>query len=143
MELYMTLYDEVYFEITLTGTKASVKKFVAFLEDGGLDDFFEYDPDFIDYSDNYDASDDDARVSVSLANDEYGIEVEELDTDDFLDVLCRAARALEVRGELYDADEDEYRFISAEGDSYYVNAKNMVFNDELDEKAAEEDDEED
>lgn len=138
----MTLYDELYFEITLTGTKSNVQRFVSFLKSGGLDDFFEYDSDYIDYSDNYESAGDSDRVSVSFANDDYGIEIEELDTDELLEVLCRAAKALDVHGELYDADEDEYRFVSAEGDSYYVNAKNMIFNDELDEKAAEEDDEE-
>ena len=37
----MTLWDELYFEITLHGAKSELKKFVNFLKSGELDDFFE------------------------------------------------------------------------------------------------------
>jgi hypothetical protein len=73
-----------------------------------------------------------------------GIEIDELDTDEFLDVFCKAARKLDVQGRLYDVDDEEYAFTSAKGDSYYINAKHARrFNDELDEQAAKEDAEED
>ena len=73
-----------------------------------------------------------------------GIEVDEFEVDDFLEVLCRAGRKLDLRGELYDVDDDEYRFISEEGDSYYLNARNIsLFNDDLDTQAKEEDDHDD
>ena len=38
----MTLCEELFFEITVSGTKSELKKLVSFLESGGLDDFFEY-----------------------------------------------------------------------------------------------------
>ena len=69
-----------------------------------------------------------------------GIEIDEFDVDDFLEVLCRAGRKLDLRGEIYDIDDSEYRFISEEGDSYYLNARNIsLFNDDLDTQAKEED----
>ena len=140
----MTLYDEIYFEITLTGKKRELKKFSSFLEGGGLDDFFEMDSDYIDYDDDYASSSDEGDTYITFSNDDMGIEVDEFDTDEFLEVLCRAAKRLDVRGEIYDADDDEYRFISNEGDSYYLNAKNIsFFNDDLDTQAKEEYEEED
>jgi hypothetical protein len=73
-----------------------------------------------------------------------GIEIDELDTDEFLELFCRAGKNLDIDGRLYDADDEEYAFVSEMGDSYYLNAKNATrFNDELDEKAYEEDREED
>ena len=141
----MTLYDEIYFDITLSGKKSEVQKFISFLKGGGLDDFFEMDDDFLDYDDDYKTTAESGETSVSFSNDDYGIEVDEFDVDEFLEVLCRAARSIDARGEIYDADDSEYRFISAEGNSYYLNAKNIsLFNDDLDTQAKEEDsDEED
>ena len=55
-------------------------------------------------------------------------------------MFCKATKALDVEGRLFDVDDEEYSFISSKGDSYYVNAKKTTkFNDELDEKAYEED----
>ena len=140
----MTLYDEIYFEITISGKKSEIKKVISFLEGGGLDDFFEMDDDFLDYDDDYASASEDAETYVSFSNDDFGIEIDELDVDEFLEVLCRAGRSVDIRGELYDADDDEYRFISEEGDSYYLNAKNIsLFNDDLDTQAKEEDEAED
>ena len=69
-----------------------------------------------------------------------GIEIDEFDTDEFLEVFCKAARRLDVEGRLFDIDDEEYEFVSEVGDSYYLNAKRTKkFNDELDEKAYEED----
>ena len=47
----MTLCEELYFEITLTGEKANLKKFVTFLKSGELDDFFEVTSEYIHYDD--------------------------------------------------------------------------------------------
>ena len=142
----MTLYDELYFEITFTGKKSELEKVVSFLQGGGLDDFFEMDEDFLDYDDDYDTAGSTGETYFTFSNDDYGIEIDEFDVDEFLEVLCRAARNVDARGDMYDADDDEYRFISAEGDSYYLNARNIsLFNDDLDTQAKEEDedDEED
>lgn len=140
----MTLYDEIYFEITLSGKKAELKRFISFLEGGGLDDFFEMDESYVDYDDDYKSTSDEGETYITFSNDDIGIETDEFDVDEFLETLCRAARKLDVRGELYDVDEDEYRFISEAGDSYYLNAKNInLFNDDLDTQAKEEDTDDD
>ena len=140
----MTLCEELYFEITLSGTKSELRKFVSYLKSGELDDFFEVTSDYIHYDDEFDSADADKETSVIFSNDDYGIEIDEFDTDEFLEVFCKAAKSLEARGNLYDIDEEEYSFFSAKGDSYYVNAKRTAkFNDELDEKALEEDSYED
>ena len=136
----MTLYEEIYFNITLSGKKTELERFVSFLGGGGLDDFFEMDDSYIDYDDSYKSTSDEGDTYITFSNDDIGIEVDEFDVDEFLETLCRAARKLDVRGELYDVDEDEYRFISKEGDSYYLNANNVsLFNDDLDTQAKEED----
>ncbi len=135
----MTLCDELYFEITLTGPKAEIKQFASFLRSGELDEFFEISSEYIHYDDNYTEAGDSDSTSLIFSNDDLGIEIEELDVDEFLDVFCRAAKRLDVRGQLYDIDDEEYSFISACGDSYYINAKNIKsFNDELDAAASEE-----
>lgn len=136
----MTFCEELYFEITLTGAKSEIKKFVSYLKSGELDDFFEITSDFINYDDEYDSKGNDEETSVIFSNDDWGIEIDEFDTDEFLEVFCKAAKSLEVEGRLFDIDDEEYSFVSSKGDSYYVNAKRTkLFNDELDEKAAEED----
>ena len=140
----MVLCEELYFEITLTGAKASLKKFVSFLRSGELDEFFPFDSEYISYDDNFDEATSTTETSITISNDDCGIEIDELDTDDFLDVFCRAARRLDARGVLYDCDDGEYSFVSAAGDSYYLNAKKYnLFNDELDEAARREEKDED
>lgn len=129
----MTLCEELYFEITLRGTKANIKQFVSFLKSGELDDFFEVTSDYIHYDDEYESADSDKEVSFTFSNDDYGIEIDEFDTDEFLEVFCKAAKTLDVEGTLYDIDDEEYKFVSEPGDSYYVNAKRTVkFNEEDD-----------
>ena len=118
----MILCEELYFEITLTGTKSELRKIITFLKSGGLDDFFEFSTDYISYDDEYESAEIESKTSITIANDDYGIEIDELDVDEFLDVLCRAAKNLEVVGNLYDIDDDEYRFVSDLGDSYYINS---------------------
>ena len=137
----MLLCEELYFEITLTGVKSEIKKLISFLKTGGLDDFFEFSADYISYDVEFDTTENEGKTSVVLANDDYGIEIDELDTDDFLDVFCRAAKNLEVVGSLYDADEDEYRFVSDAGESYYLNSDRISkFNEDLDREEADSDD---
>ncbi len=136
----MTLCEELYFEITLKGTKSELKRFVSYLKSGELDDFFEISSDYIHYDDDFDTADPDKEIAVIFSNDDLGIEIDEFDTDEFLEVFCKAAKSLDVEGTLFDVDDEEYKFISAKGDSYYVNAnRTRRFNDELDEKAHEED----
>ena len=140
----MTLCEELFFEIKLSGKKSELKKFVSFLKSGELDDFFEITSEYIDYDDTYHDASDDQETSVSFVNEEYGIEIEEFDTDEFLDVFCKAGANLDIEGRLFDIDDEEYSFISAMGDTYYVNSKNAKrFNDELDEAAYKEEQEED
>ena len=131
----MTLCEELYFEITLTGAKSDLKKFVSFLKSGELDEFFEITSDYINYDDDYENASPSTESTIIFSNDDYGIEIDEFDTDEFLEVFCKAAKALHVKGSLFDIDEEEYEFVSAQGDSYYVNAKRTDrFNDDLDEK---------
>ena len=127
----MTLCEELYFEITLTGAKTNLKQFVSFLKSGELDDFFEVTSDYIHYDDEYESAAADKEVSITFSNDDYGIEIDEFDTDEFLEVFCKAAKALDVEGTLFDIDDEEYKFSSAPGDSYYVNAnRTLKFNED-------------
>ena len=131
----MTLCEELYFEINLTGTKAELKKFVTFLKSGELDDFFEISSDYINYDDEYATADNEKETSIIFSNDDYGIEIDEFDSDEFLEIFCKAAKNLYVEGRLFDIDDEEYAFVSEEGDSYYVNAKKTKkFNDDIDEE---------
>ena len=141
----MTLYNELYFEITLTGAKSELEKLIKFLKSGDLDEFFEFSTEYISYDDEYGSASGDKETSIVLSNEDDGIEIEEFDTDDFLDVFCRAAKSLDVRGQLYDIDDEEYSFVSEAGDSYYINAKNIRSFNEDDDLPTEddEDDEED
>ena len=129
----MTLYEELYFEITLNGTKNEIKKLISYLRSGELDDFFEFSSEYINYDDNYNTVSDDAETSVVLSTDDYGIEIDEFDTDEFLDVFCRAAKNLYASGQLYDIDDEEYSFESEAGSSDYTDKRSVtVFNqDEL------------
>lgn len=140
----MTLWDELYFDVTLRGPKSELKKFVSFLRSGELDDFFEVSSDYIIYDDTYSAADDAEETEIIFTNDDYGVEIEEFDTDEFLEIFCKAAKKLDVYGTLFDADDGEFQFTSAKNDSYYVNSrKKLVFNDELDEVARDEESGED
>lgn len=130
----MTLCEELYFEITLKGTKTNIKKFVSFLRSGGLDDFFEMSSDYIHLEDEYDTHPGDIDTTLILSNDDYGIEIDEFDTEEFLEVFSRAAKDLHVNGRFFDIDDDEYAFISPRGDSYYSNAsKFLSYNGDTDE----------
>ena len=140
----MTLYEELFFEITVRGKKADLKKFASFLKSGELDDFFEISSEYIIYDDNYADVDDEADSEIIFTTDDYGIEIDEFEVDEFLEVLCKAGKSLDIYGCIYDIDEEEYNFSSERGDSYYINTrKAMKYNDELDEIAVDEDSEED
>lgn len=137
----MTLCEELYFEITLTGKKPDLKKFVSFLKSGELDDFFEFSSEYINYDDEYADASPEADVSITLSNDDYGIEIDEFDTDEFLELFCKAAKELEVIGHLYDIDDEEYKFKSDKGDSYYVNARKIaMFNEDADKPTEDDED---
>jgi len=139
----MTLWDELYFEVTLHGVKSELRKFVNFLKSGDLDDFFEISQDYIIFDDNYASASDADESEIIFTNDDYPIEIDEFDTDEFLEVFCKAAKNLEIYGTLYDCDDGEFHFTSPAGDSYYVNSRKAVrFNDELDEVAFDEEEEE-
>ena len=136
----MTLCEELYFEITLTGKKPDLKKFVNFLKSGELDDFFEFSSEYISYDDEFEDASPDRDVSITLSNDDYGIEIEEFDTDEFLEIFCRAAKDLDVVGHFYDIDDEEYKFKSDKGDSYYINARRItMFNEDSDKPTEDED----
>lgn len=135
----MKLYDELYFEITLEGTKSELKKFVKFLKSGELDDFFEVSPDYIVYNDAFAGADEDAETDIVFTNDDIGIEITSFSPEDFLDVFCKGTRSLEAHGHLYDIEDEEYTFRSPKGDVSFFSGADTVFNDELDAKAAEED----
>jgi len=140
----MILYDELYFEIRATGAKSEVKKFIDYLKSGELDDFFEFSGEYVSYDDDYDTAEPGADVNVIVSNDDWGIEIDEFDTDEFLEVLCKAGRRLYLKGQLYDSDTDEYSFVSEAGDSYYTNALLVQnFNEDEDMPAEDDDEEED
>lgn len=121
----MILCEELYFEITLTGTKPELKKFISYLRSGELDDFFEFSTEYINYDDSYSTATDFEETSIVLSNDDYGIEIEELDTDEFLDIFCRAAKNLLVVGQIYDIDDEEFNFVSEKGDPDYINSRDV------------------
>lgn len=115
----MTLCEELYFEITLKGKKADLKKFVTYLLSGELDDFFEITEDYIHYDDEFSSADDGAESSLIFSNDDNGIEIDEFETGEFLKVFCQAATDLEADGRLFDIDDEEYHFLSDTGDSRF------------------------
>ena len=135
----MTLYDELYFEITATGPKSEIKNFVSYLKSGELDEFFEFSTDYINYDDEYATAGPEQEVNVVISNDDYGVEIDEFHTDEFLEVLCKAGRRLYLKGNLFDVDDEEYSFVSEKGDSYYTNALLVQNFNEDDDKPVEDD----
>ena len=140
----MKLYDELYFEITLRGQKSELVKFISFLKSGELDDFFDIAEDYIVPADEFESADDGEKTELTFTNDDIGIEITKFNPEDFLDVLCLAAKKLDVRGHFYDINDEEYEFSSPAGDSDYTDSILSDFNDELDSYARDEevDDEE-
>lgn len=138
----MRLHDELYFEIHANGSKLDVQRFVEFLLSGDLDDFFEISSDYITYSDNFDSASLFDQVAITFANDDIGIEIDSFNPEKLLDVLCSAGRNLDMHGNIFDIDDEEYYFVSHTGDSSYINTENLEFADELDEEAYREESEE-
>ena len=134
----MRLHDEIYFEITVEGIRADVKRFESFVTSGELDDFFEITSDYIIYSDNFNTAPEFEKVSITIANDDIGISIDSFNPEDFLDVLCSAGKNVLIHGNIFDIDDEEYRFVSHTGNTSYVNADDIEFFDELDEEAAKE-----
>lgn len=132
----MILREEIYFDITFEGTKEAVAKVESFLLSGTLDDFFEITREHITYDNDLAAA---GTCRMIVANEDYGIETERFNPEKFLDILCPAAKDVSVTGSFYDVEDEEYRFVSLEGDRDYSDADNInLFNDELSEKAYEE-----
>ena len=104
-----------------------------------LDEFFEITEDNVIYSDNYRFASAGETVSVTVSNDDYGIEIDSFNPEEFLDVLCAAGRELHIYGNLFDIDDEEYMFTSAIGSNSYTNAYDVDFHDELDDEARRED----
>ena len=130
----MVLWDEIYFDITLKGSKANISKMLEYLRSGDLDDFFEITEEHIYVDDSYRNATENEECEVIFANEDYGIETDRFDVDEFLEEFCMAAKKLEVYGNIYDCNDDEFSFISYAGDSSYVNSKKLVaVDDELDE----------
>ena len=137
----MTLYDELYFEITFTGEFAEIKKISSFIKSGDLDEFIPDASDYIVQDDTEGLTEGAEKTILVFSTDDYGIEIDSFDADEFLDVICRAAKNVYVSGSIYDVDEDEYEFISEEGSSFFLNKRGRIsFNDELDTVAREEED---
>lgn len=134
----MQLHDEIYFEITIEGRRANVEKFKDFLLSGEFDNFFEISSDYIIYSDNYNNASENEEVSLILANDDIGIEIDRLNPEDFIDVLCSGGRNVFIHGNIFDIDDEEYSFVSHIGDTSFTNTEDLEFFDELDEEAAKE-----
>jgi hypothetical protein len=139
----MRLHDELYFEITAEGSRAELDRFSAFLTSGVLDDYFEVSEDYIIPDDDYDSAMESEKTTLVFSNDEYAIEIDSFDPESFLEILCKGGKNLYLTGQLFDCDDTEYRFISNEGDSSFVDADKIdLFNDELDAKALEEEEDE-
>ena len=134
----MKLHEELYFEITVEGAKSDVVKFIDYVKSGELDDFFDFSSQYIVYDDNYAISSDIGQVSVSLSNDDYGIEIDSFDPEEFLDALCSAGKMVTIHGNVFDIYDEEYRFISNMGETSYVNTDKIDFSDELDDEAKKE-----
>ena len=138
----MRLHEELYFEITVKGARGSINKFVSFLTSGVLDDFFEFTSDYVIYGDDYYDNSKNDDITITLANDDYGIEIDSINPERFLDVLCSGGENLFIHGNLYDVDNDEYRFVSNEGTTSYDDADNIDYSDELEDDGDDEEDEE-
>ena len=130
----MILHEELYFEINAEGTAEDIKKFVSFITSGELEDYFEITSDYITYDDDSDA----ANTKITISNDDYGIEIDSFNVEDFLDSLCYGGKQILIYGNVYDIDDEEYRFISHAGSVGFENAKNIDFADELDLEARKE-----
>lgn len=134
----MILYDELYFEITAMGQKCHLEKIMNYLESGEMDDFFEFSDEYIYPDDNFDSTEPNKETKITISSEDYGIEIDELDTDEFLELLCKVGKWAYIKGQLSDSDGNEYSFVSEEGNSYYVNARSLGYNEDEDKAEDEE-----
>ena len=135
----MTLYEELNFEITVRGKKSDIKRAISAFRSGELDDFFDFSEEYIMYDDSFADADDGMDTEAILTTDACGIEIDEIEAEELLEVICKVTESLDIFGYLYDVDEEEYGFSSEKGDSYYVNSRRAKsFNDELDAVALDE-----
>lgn len=130
----MRLHEELYFEITAEGTKQELDRFVSYVTSGVLDDYIEFTDDYVIYSDNYNDNTGE-EVSITLANDDYGIEIDTVNPEEIIDIICRGGKNLYIHGHIFDIDDEDYAFISHAGDAAFVNCENIEFKDELDMEA--------
>ena len=86
----MILYEEIFFEFNLSGAKSDIINFINFIKSGDLNDILEITSDHIFYDDDYHDAGPNSECHVVISNDEYGIEMDELDTDELLDEICKA-----------------------------------------------------
>ena len=128
----MRLNEELYFEFTAEGSKTDVERFISYVCSGVLDDYFEISEDMITYSDNFDDNMPGEPVSATVSNDDYGIEISSLNPESVLEVICAGGAPVFIHGHLYDIDDEDYAFISHEGDSSFVNVEDIEYKDELD-----------
>lgn len=126
----MILYEEIYFEFNVVGIKSDMIQFINYIKSGELDDILEITSDHIFYDDDYYQAEMNDECRVVISNEDYGIEMPELDTDELLDELCKAGRKLHISGTIYDIDTEEYQFVSEAGNNYYINARDIRFNEE-------------
>lgn len=116
----MQLYDEIYFEINMFGSRPELKKVINSLTSGALDDYLEFQREYVSYDDDFENPDDHSEsYTITFSNDDYALEAEEFDVEDFLDTLCKLGRNVYLRGEISDPDSS-CSFESKEGDSYFV-----------------------
>jgi hypothetical protein len=134
----MILYDEFYFDISASGEQAELKKFFDFLLSGELDDFFEFSPEYINIDESFYDEDPTFSLTISISNEDWGIEIDKLYTDEFLELICKAGRRIHLNGTLSDSDGNEYAFVSKENDSYYTNARLIHETEDEDEDEDEE-----
>ena len=138
----MRLHEELYFEITAKGARNDIDKFVSFLTSGVLDDYFEFTSDYVIYGDDYYDNAKNDEISITLANDDYGIEIESINPERIIEFICHGGKDLFIHGNLYDVDNDEFRFVSNEGSTDFEDADNIDYSDELEDDGDDEEEEE-
>ena len=81
-----------------------------------------------------------AAAAVMLAMTACGSgktdKVAEMGPEQTLEAFCRAGKNLYIKGTIFDIDDEEYRFFSEPGDSYYLNADKVARFNEDDDKEA-------
>ena len=118
--------------------RAYLQKFAKYIKGGALEDIIESAHEFISYDDSFSSAEEDDECEMFFSNDDLGLEISKLDTEDFLDVFCKETAKIDVAGHIYDINDDEYMFKSAKGRTDFSSGTGK-FNDELDAIARDED----